>query len=289
MTRILLLGGDPGEADRAGDALAAAGLAPSLERVATAAEFRAALDAGGHALVIVDLAGREAARASLATARTIRPEIPALLLADRPDEAIIAAVSEGPVGCVFRPLPGRLAEAVTGALAASAARAETARLERAREAERRALRERELRLGLLMKATASMLWTADSVGRFAVPQPGFEELTGSSFAQYRGWGWLGFIHPEDRDRMRDAWRAAAVSRTLLEIEHRVRLPDGSYRHLLTRGVPVLGAEIDGEPGRLLGWTGGSSDIETRKLAELALHQRIAELEAALRLRECGLG
>jgi signal transduction histidine kinase len=75
--------------------------------------------------------------------------------------------------------------------------------------------------------------------------------------------------------MRAAWRVAAVERGLLEIEHRVRFRDGSWRHVLTRGVPILGPAEDGEPGRLLSWVGTSADIEMRKLAEIEL-QRLNE-------------
>ena len=157
-------------------------------------------------------------------------------------------------------------------------REERERIERELGASCRALHDSEERLRILMMATASIMWTADPVGRFAAPQPGFEALTGSRFAEYRGWTWLDFIHPGDRDRMRQAWRVAAVNRSRLEIEHRVRVSDGCFRHVLTRGVPILGPEEDGEPGRLRGWIGISADIETRRQAEQELQRLNATLE-----------
>ncbi len=69
-------------------------------------------------------------------------------------------------------------------------------------------------------------------------------------------------HPEDRERFRDAISRTVNERAPLECDCRVRMPDGNYRWMLTKGRIIL--EADGKPVRVLGM---SMDITQRKQAE----------------------
>jgi PAS domain S-box-containing protein len=86
---------------------------------------------------------------------------------------------------------------------------------------------------------------------------------------------LACVHGEDRDRV------AALKAELLrhggdfECEYRVALADGAERWLLARGRVVIGD--DGRPDNV---AGVNLDITRRKLAELALARREAELAAS---------
>ena len=133
---------------------------------------------------------------------------------------------------------------------------------RARSAETEALRRSEDRFRSLVLASAQIIWTTDAAGEFAEPQPEWETFTGARFDEYRGSGWLLSVHPDERERMADAWRSAVERRTLMEAEYRIRRHDGAWRHVAVRAVPVL------EPGgRVREWVGAVNDVTERRRTE----------------------
>ena len=78
---------------------------------------------------------------------------------------------------------------------------------------------------------------------------------------------LDSVHPDDRDRVMAAWAHAAKGGTL-DVEHRVRLPDGDLRWVHVRARGVLDAE-----GRVLRIDGITRNITRRRNAE----ERVARL------------
>src|SRR6478752_1034281 len=105
--------------------------------------------------------------------------------------------------------------------------------------EQSALRESEERYRSLVEATAAIVWNTPASGEFETPQPGWSAYTGQDFDQLKGWGWLDAVHPDDRPETARVWSAAVASRTLYQVEHRLRRYDGAYRHMLVRAVPIL--------------------------------------------------
>jgi diguanylate cyclase (GGDEF)-like protein/PAS domain S-box-containing protein len=76
------------------------------------------------------------------------------------------------------------------------------------------------------------------------------------------------VHPEDREKLRDALAYAEANAELpVEVEYRRLLPDGSVRWLLAR---VLGVAPDG--GAVQSLVGSISDIDRRKVLEEQLRQ-----------------
>jgi PAS domain S-box-containing protein len=84
------------------------------------------------------------------------------------------------------------------------------------------------------------------------------------------------LHPEDRDRVVQAWQESVVQGTPYHQEERHRGADGTYRWFLSRGVPLRDAE-----GRVTRWYGTNTDIEDRKRAEWTLSQREEYLRVLL--------
>lgn len=139
-----------------------------------------------------------------------------------------------------------------------------------------------LRLSLERFAEAEALAHIGSWERGLVPA---EQMTWSD-ELCRIWGlppgsppptfeaFLGSIHPEDREPFRATVRGAVERGTPYEIEYRVVRPDGSLRHVLARGHPVLDAA--GRPVRLFGV---AMDVTDRKRAEeeLAFRARVLDL------------
>jgi PAS domain S-box-containing protein len=137
-----------------------------------------------------------------------------------------------------------------------------------------ALRRSRDRYRSLVLATSQTVWRTNADGEVVDDLPSWRNLTGQSAEEIKGWGWLGAVHPEDRARIVQGQAYALATRSLFEVEYRLRTRDGSYRHLLVRGAPVL------EPdGRIREWVGTWTDITARKRAEEALQAR----ETLLRL------
>ncbi|WP_157063953.1 PAS domain S-box protein [Methylobacterium tarhaniae] len=87
--------------------------------------------------------------------------------------------------------------------------------------------------------------------------------------------WLkAYIHPADRSQVTAAIQDAIRSKTMFELEHRVRRTDGSLGWKLSRAVPLL----DGA-GDIREWLGTASDVTARKDAEEALRHSEARFRA----------
>ncbi|MEG3972832.1 PAS domain S-box protein [Microcoleus sp. T2B6] len=130
-----------------------------------------------------------------------------------------------------------------------------------------AIKQSEERYRSLIAATSQLVWTADAEGR-SVDQPSWRAYTGQTEAQMAdGFGWLDAIHPDDRERTLQVWMESVQTKTLVDIEYRIRRADGNYRYFQVRGVPILN-----EDGSIREWIGTCTDIHDRKQAEDALKQ-----------------
>jgi PAS domain S-box-containing protein len=133
----------------------------------------------------------------------------------------------------------------------------------ARHAAEAAVRESEDRLRSLVKASSEVMYAANPDWSVMRRLDG-EGLFGG--VDHPNATWLDhYVYPEDQPAVRAAIREAIQSKRLLEIEHRVRRPDGSWGWTLSRAVPILDAA-----GEIKEWFGAASDITARKEAEAAL-------------------
>ncbi|WP_293125972.1 PAS domain S-box protein [Microcoleus sp. bin38.metabat.b11b12b14.051] len=141
----------------------------------------------------------------------------------------------------------------------------------------------EERYRSLAIATAQMVWTTNASGVPDEPLPDWIAYTGMSFEETRD-NWTEAVHPEDRDRTIQAWTRAVETKSLYEVEHRLRAADGSYRYFWVRGVPIVAAD-----GSVREWVGAHTDISDRVQVLAALResatqyrQQAAQLEKAFR-------
>ncbi|MCF8024874.1 MAG: sigma 54-interacting transcriptional regulator [Desulfobacteraceae bacterium] len=135
------------------------------------------------------------------------------------------------------------------------------------------LREAERRLRMATDAARAGLWGMDmdtekvwvssSLRDLFYFSPE-EEVTYQSF--------LGKIHPDDHDRVRQSVEQAIHSKKNLYIDYRIVLPDGQIRWICARGK--LHLKPDGKSSRLMGI---SVDITDRVKIENQLKDRIQEI------------
>lgn len=85
-----------------------------------------------------------------------------------------------------------------------------------------------------------------------------------------------YILAEDRPWVTSAIDRAIRTKTMFELEHRVRLADGSIGWMMSRAVPLLGRD-----GEILEWFGAGSDVTARKRTEEALRASEERLQRVI--------
>ncbi len=101
----------------------------------------------------------------------------------------------------------------------------------------------------------------------------FYEYTGAAVGSANGFGWLEFVHPEDRDRSMAQWMHCVQSGDNYESEYRLLRSDGNYRWFRARAVPIRDPD-----GNVIKWYGTCSDIHDSKLLEQEIRDSAIELE-----------
>lgn len=142
-----------------------------------------------------------------------------------------------------------------------------------------ALQQSEERFRSLIESTAQIIWNTNAQGELTPCQFGWSNFTGQTFSDYKHWGWLNAVHPEDRDNTAKIWATSVANKTLYQIEHRLRRYDGEYCYMSVRAVPILT-----ENGEIREWIGVHTDITPRKQAELAITQAKEAAETANRAK-----
>jgi PAS domain S-box-containing protein len=136
----------------------------------------------------------------------------------------------------------------------------------------------EQRFRSLIAATAQAVWVTAPDGTVLEDSPTWRALTGQTYDEWKGSGWLNAVHDSDRERIGVVWRECMAQRRIYEVEYLIRRPDGRYTPTLARAVPVLDAE-----GRIREWIGTHTDLEAQREAEAAARRH--EGEAAARRHE----
>jgi two-component system CheB/CheR fusion protein len=133
----------------------------------------------------------------------------------------------------------------------------------------------EERYRTLLRSITAIIWRAQADGTFASAQPEWEQYTGQTFEQHQGQGWLDAFEPEDRDRVRQAWREAIEKERLFQAHGRLySKAHGEHRHVLIHAAPLL----DGQ-GHMREWFGHVVDVHEAKRAELELRRKNDQVRA----------
>ncbi len=117
----------------------------------------------------------------------------------------------------------------------------------------------------LADAMPQLVWTAEPDGEVDYYNKRMELYAGISREDDGSWNWSPVLHPEDIEATVQAWNHSVETGEAYQIEHRVRMADGSYRWHLSRGIPATG-----EDGKLVKWYGAATDIHEQKVIEQEL-------------------
>lgn len=97
-------------------------------------------------------------------------------------------------------------------------------------------------------------------------------------------GWLEeYILPEDQQLVTEAIRESIRTKSIFELEHRVRSKDGGIGWTFSRAVPLLD-----KSGQIIEWFGAANDITERKQAEEDIRRSEAILNQAGMIANLGV-
>ncbi|WP_082685057.1 PAS domain-containing protein [Hymenobacter sedentarius] len=122
-----------------------------------------------------------------------------------------------------------------------------------------ALADAHERTRFVLESLPVSIWTAQPDGNRDYFNPRWLAFTGRTMDQEVGGQWSTSLHPEDRDRVLNAWKEAVESGNPYQVEYRLRRHDGEYRWILVRATPRRNAE-----GAISMWVGGAIDIHEQR-------------------------
>ncbi len=111
----------------------------------------------------------------------------------------------------------------------------------------------------------------------------FYEYTGAPLETAVGFGWLEYVHPDDKENSLTQWMQSVESGKTYECDYRLRGADSQYRWFRARAVPLR----DGHGG-IVKWYGTCSDIHDSKVLEQSIRENAIELERMVESRTSAL-
>jgi PAS domain S-box-containing protein len=135
-----------------------------------------------------------------------------------------------------------------------------------------ALRESEARFRYMADHVPVVVWVTDPTGACTYLSRSWYEFSGQTEQEALGFGWLDVVHPEDRERTRDAFATANLHREPIRLEYRLRRADGEHAWAIDVGAPRLD-----ERGEFHGHVGSVLDITQRKQIEDEREQMVGAL------------
>lgn len=103
-----------------------------------------------------------------------------------------------------------------------------------------AAREKNDDLDRIFNLSHDLLCIAGSDGRFHRVNPAFERLLGHGRDMLTGRGFMGFVHPDDREATTRALARLRAGEEVMDFVNRYRCVDGSFRWLEWRVIPYGG-------------------------------------------------
>lgn len=148
------------------------------------------------------------------------------------------------------------------------------------EALTRELRASEEHYRYTVELNPQVPWTARPDGYISDFSDRWLQLTGMTRQEAVGRGWTRAAHQEDIPAMYEAWSRATATGEPYDVEHRIRMADGSYRWMRSHAEARRDAD-----GRIIQWYGTTEDIHERREAEDRQRLQAAELQKAIEARD----
>jgi PAS domain S-box-containing protein len=135
------------------------------------------------------------------------------------------------------------------------------------------LGQRHQELDAIVQTAPDIIFSRQPDGGRQYISSRFYEYTGAEPGSAVGFGWLEYVHPEDRESSLAQWMRCVESGEEYESEYRLRGADGEYRWFRARAVPLRNAG-----GNIVRWYGTCSDIHDSKMLEQSIRDNAMQLE-----------
>lgn len=130
----------------------------------------------------------------------------------------------------------------------------------------KSLRDSEAQYRDLANAMPQLVWTAGVDGRVDYYNSLAQTRYNISFNDDLGeWDWHRIVHPSDSGATEAAWQSAQQT-GYYEVEHRIKIADGTYRWHLSKASPVW----DDSHVKIVKWFGTATDIHDYRFTQEAL-------------------
>lgn len=140
------------------------------------------------------------------------------------------------------------------------------------------LRESEGRYQTLATISPVGIFRTDANGVTNYVNPKWCEISGRSYEEALGDGWLNAVHADDRDRVKEGWRESTRQKEGSVADYRFVRPDGAVAWVMGHAAPETNSE-----NQVIGYMGTITDITERKRAEEKVQRQIQRLEALHRI------
>jgi PAS domain S-box-containing protein len=137
---------------------------------------------------------------------------------------------------------------------------------------RSAVSHRSPVVSCILEAVPHSAFTATAQGNLAYENRKTLELTGALTGELAGLGWLDKVHPDDRPRVSEAWRATVATGCNLREEFRLQCASGGFRWCLGAASPVVN-----DDGIRVKFIGAITDINDQR----TLRQQVEDERALL--------
>jgi PAS domain S-box-containing protein len=135
------------------------------------------------------------------------------------------------------------------------------------------LKGKNEQLDAILQTAPDIIFSSKGDGSRDYISERFSEYTGTLADSAAGFGWMDYVHPEDREPLKSQWVRCVESGAHYEAEYRIRAKNGDYRWFRARAIPIRNEE-----GNIARWYGTCSDIHDSKLLEHSIRENAATLE-----------
>ena len=141
------------------------------------------------------------------------------------------------------------------------------------------MRQKNQELDAIVHTAPDIIFSRQADGSRDYISSRFYEYTGAPPDSAVGFGWLEYLHPDDKEESLAHWMRCVQSGEAYESEYRIRGADSQYRWFRARAVPLRDAQ-----GGIIKWYGTCSDIHDSKLLEQSIRDSAIQLERMVESR-----
>ncbi len=147
----------------------------------------------------------------------------------------------------------------------------------------RELAQRNQELDAIVQTAPDIIFSRNPDGSRDYISSRFYEYTGAPPATAIGFGWLEYVHPDDKEESHKSWMHSVQSGEVYDCTYRIRGADSQYRWFRARAVPLRDSS-----GKIVKWYGTCSDIHDSKMLEQSIRENAIELERMVENRTAAL-